>query len=263
MEAMVRNLATMTRIGLLAPLSAAAATIAARLQDGAAIRKARLHPIKVLAALMTYAAGHGQRSNATWTPVPQVIDALNSAFDLAFGAVQPAGTRHLLALDVSGSMGSGTIAGVPGLSPRVGAAAMSLVTARTEPAFHTMAFSHKLVPLKLTPRQRLDDVVQMTSNLPFGGTDCALPMVWALQQKVPVDTFVIYTDSETWFGQVHPAAALRHYREKMGIAAKLIVCGMLANSFSIADPNDGGMLDVVGFDTAAPQVMRDFSAAEV
>ena len=261
MEAMVRNLATMTRVGLLAPLSPAAATVAARLRDGAAIRRARLHPVKVLAAQLTYAAGHGQRGKGTWTPVPAIIDALNDAFELAFGAIEPAGTRHLLALDVSGSMGAGMIAGVPGLTPRVGAAAMSLITARTEPAVHTMAFSHKLVPLALTPRQRLDDVVKLTSGLPFGGTDCALPMLWALEQKVAVDTFVVYTDSETWFGSVHPAEALRRYRQQMGIPAKLIVVGMVANSFSIADAKDGGMLDVVGFDTAAPQVMRDFSAA--
>jgi 60 kDa SS-A/Ro ribonucleoprotein len=260
LEAMVRNLATMTRVGLLAPLSAASATVAARLRDGRAISRARLHPLKVLAALMTYAAGQGQRGSATWTPVPAVADALNDAFELAFGAVEPAGTRHLLALDVSGSMACGAIAGVPGLTPRVGAAAMSLVTARTEPAFHTLAFSHKLVPLKLTARQRLDDVVRMTSNLPFGGTDCALPMLWALKERVAVETFVVYTDSETWFGTVHPAEALRRYRERMGIPAKLIVVGMLANRFSIADPADGGMLDVVGFDTAAPQIMRDFAA---
>jgi 60 kDa SS-A/Ro ribonucleoprotein len=259
LEALVRNLATMTRVGLLAPLSEAAATVAGRLRDGGGIRRARLHPIKVLAALLTYAAGQGQRSSATWAPVPAVVDALNDAFELAFGAVEPAGTRHLLALDVSGSMACGTIAGVPGLTPRVGAAAMSLVTLRTEPSVHTLAFSHKLVPLKLTARQRLDDVVKLTSGLPFGGTDCALPMLWALEQRVAVDTFVVYTDSETWFGNVHPAEALRRYRERMGIAAKLIVVGMLANRFSIADPADGGMLDVVGFDTAAPQVMRDFS----
>ncbi|MFO7168180.1 MAG: TROVE domain-containing protein [Chloroflexota bacterium] len=261
LEAMVRNLATMTRVGLLAPLSAAAATVAERLRDGEAIRRARLHPVKVLAALLTYAAGRGQRSDATWTPVPAVVDALNDAFELAFGAVEPAGTRHLLALDVSGSMAMGTIAGVPGLTPRVGAAAMSLITARVEPEVHTLAFSHTLVPLAISPRQRLDDVVKATSNLPFGRTDCALPMLWALSQRVAVDTFVVYTDSETWYGSVHPAEALRRYREGMGIAAKLIVVGMVANSFSIADPEDGGMLDVVGFDTAAPQVMRDFSAA--
>lgn len=261
LEALVRNLATMTRVGLLAPLSEAAATVAGRLRDGEAIRRARLHPIKVLAALMTYAAGQGQRSGAAWTPVPTVVDALNDAFELAFGAAEPAGTRHLLALDVSGSMAFGSIAGVPGLTPRVGAAAMSLVTLRTEPAVHTLAFSHTLVPLKLTARQRLDEVVTQTSGLPFGGTDCALPMLWALERRVAVDTFVVYTDSETWFGAIHPAEALRRYRERMGIAAKLIVVGMIANHFSIADPADGGMLDVIGFDIAAPQVMRDFSAA--
>jgi 60 kDa SS-A/Ro ribonucleoprotein len=260
LEALVRNLATMTRVGLLAPLSEAATTVAARLRDGGAIRRARLHPVKLLAALLTYAAGQGQRSSATWTPVPAVVDALNDAFELAFGAVEPAGTRHLLALDVSGSMGVGAVAGVPGLTPRVAAAALSLVTLRSEPAIHTLAFSHTLVPLKLSARQRLDDVVAKTSNLAFGGTDCALPMLWALKERVAVETFVVLTDSETWFGAVHPAEALRRYREVMGIPAKLIVVGMVASRFSIADPADGGMLDVVGFDTAVPQLMRDFAA---
>ena len=44
----------------------------------------------------------------------------------------------------------------------------------------------------------------------------------------------------------------------MGIPAKLIVVGMVANEFTIADPDDAGMLDVVGFDTAAPAIMHDF-----
>lgn len=222
LEALLRNLATMTRVGLLAPLSEAAATVSGRLRDGGAIRRARLHPVKVLAALMTYAAGRGQRGKGVWTPVPAVVDALNDAFELAFGVVEPAGTRHLLALDVSGSMACGAIAGVPGLTPRVGAAAMSLVTLRSEPSVHTLAFSHTLVPLKLSARQRLDDVVKQTGGLPFGGTDCALPMVWALKERVTVDTFVVYVDNEIWFGTVHPAEALRRYREQMGIAARLI-----------------------------------------
>jgi 60 kDa SS-A/Ro ribonucleoprotein len=36
------------------------------------------------------------------------------------------------------------------------------------------------------------------------------------------------------------------------------VVGMVSNGFSIADPSDGGMLDVVGFDAAAPAVIADF-----
>ena len=75
-------------------------------------------------------------------------------------------------------------------------------------------------------------------------------MVEALKHRWAVDAFVVYTDSETWAGDIHPAQALREYRERMGIAAKLVVVAMASNGFSIADPDDAGMLDVVGFDTA-------------
>ncbi|MEZ4608010.1 MAG: hypothetical protein R2865_14790 [Deinococcales bacterium] len=44
----------------------------------------------------------------------------------------------------------------------------------------------------------------------------------------------------------------------MNISAKLIVVGMVVNNFSIADPNDTGMLDVVGFSTDTPSVIADF-----
>ena len=43
-----------------------------------------IHPIAVLTALLTYRAGHGVRGHHTWTPVPQVIDALDAAFERSF-----------------------------------------------------------------------------------------------------------------------------------------------------------------------------------
>ncbi len=46
--------------------------------------------------------------------------------------------------------------------------------------------------------------------------------------------------------------------EKTGIAAKLVVVGLVSNGFSIADPEDAGMLDIGGFDTAAPALIADF-----
>ena len=92
-----------------------------------------------------------------------------------------------------------------------------------------------------------------------GGTDCALPMIWAARNRIPVDTFVIYTDAETWAGNVHPTRALAEYRQKMGIGARLVTVGMVSNGFTIADPDDAGQMDVVGFDTAAPALISDFS----
>jgi 60 kDa SS-A/Ro ribonucleoprotein len=106
---------------------------------------------------------------------------------------------------------------------------------------------------------RLDHALSKVSNLSFGGTDCALPMLYATDRRMDVDVFVVLTDSETWAGGVHPVQALRDYREKRGRAAKLIVVGMVSNGFSIADPNDAGMMDVVGFDTNVPSLMADFA----
>jgi 60 kDa SS-A/Ro ribonucleoprotein len=116
-----------------------------------------------------------------------------------------------------------------------------------------------LTPLPISPRQRLDDAVATVSLLPFGGTDCALPMLYAQLEQREIDAFVVYTDSETWAGDIQPAQALRDYRRASGIEARLVVVGMVSNGFSIADPNDPGMLDVVGFDTATPQLISDFA----
>ena len=86
-------------------------------------------------------------------------------------------------------------------------------------------------------------------------------MLEALKRRWPIDQFVVYTDNETWAGQVHPAQALRQYRERTGIPARLVVVGMASNGFSIADPSDARMLDMVGFDATTPQVIADFGVA--
>lgn len=98
----------------------------------------------------------------------------------------------------------------------------------------------------------LAQVTAAVSNLPFVGTDCALPMLDALKHNLKVDAFIGYNDSETWAGKIHPLQALREYRQKTGIPAKLIVVGMTSNGFTIADPEVAGMLDVVGFSTNTP-----------
>ena len=258
LTALLRNLATLTRVGVFEDREQVK-TVATRLTSAEALTKARVHPIAVLAALKTYASGHGVRGQHTWKPVGKLVDALDSAFYACFGNVKATGKRWLLALDVSGSMGGGNIAGVPGLTPRDASAAMALITAATESDYQMVVFQTTLLELSVSPRQRLDDVIRRISGLPFGGTDCALPMVWARENKVKADVFVVYTDSETWFGKVHPVQALQQYRQTMGIAAKLIVVGMVSNGFTIADPSDAGMLDIVGFDTAAPQLLSDFA----
>lgn len=281
LTALVRNLGKMSAIELLKPLSSAVGNVLSKLSDEQYIRKSRLHPVAVLAALLTYRQGHGERGKLSWSPVSQVVDALDSAFYKAFGNVESTGKRWLLGLDVSGSMEGGLIAGVPGLTPRVGVGALALVTAAVEPQHHIVGFTSgasgewaygagssmhsrmgyrsAVTPLTISPRQRLDDVCRQMASLPMGGTDCALPMLYAAEKKLAVDIFVVMTDNETWAGNIHPSQALENYRQKMGIPAKLVVVGMTSTEFTIADPSDFGMMDVVGFDTAAPSIMADFA----
>lgn len=261
MTALIRNLATMTRIGLLAPMSAATKTVIKQIGDEDRLRRARVHPLAVLVAMTTYQSGRSARGSGEWTPVAPIVDALDAAFYAAFDNVEPTGKRTMLALDVSGSMSFTEIAAMPGITPRIGSAAMALVTAAVEPQHMFTAFTQGLSVLDISPRQRLDDVVRGISNLPFGGTDCSMPILAAEQQGWEIDTFIIYTDSETWAGGIHPSQALVRYREKTGIAAKLVVVGMVSNGFTIADPADPGMLDVVGFDTATPNVIAEFATA--
>jgi 60 kDa SS-A/Ro ribonucleoprotein len=260
LTALVRSLAKLTSVGVVRPLSDQLPLVLSALGDAERIAAARLHPLAILLALRTYAQGQGDRGSLRWEPVQAVIDGLNAAFYTAFKVVEPTGQRLLLALDVSGSMAAGRVAG-SSLTPREASAAMALMTAATEANTHIAGFTGGMVPLPLSPSMRLDDAVRAVSGLPFDRTDCAQPMLYALKRGLSVDAFVVYTDSETWAGSIHPVQALRQYRAQTGIAAKLVVVGMVSNGFSIADPDDAGMLDVIGFDTATPSLIADFIRA--
>lgn len=281
--ALIRNLPKMTSIGLIT--GGRVSQVADRINNAEVLKRGRVHPLNLLVALRTYGSGQGVRGSLTWNPVSRVVDALDGAFYKAFDAVEPTGKRHLLALDVSGSMSAG-VNGAVGLNCREAAAAMAMVTAASEKDTQVIGFTSAgrnhfggnrrtqwsgtmyggasgVSELDLSPRRRLDDNVRSISGLPFGGTDCALPMIYAKEKGLEIDVFVVYTDSETWHGAIHPSQALVAYRKATGINAKLIVVGMAANDFSIADPKDAGMLDVVGFDTAAPNIMAAFARGEI
>lgn len=259
--ALMRQLPRLTRLGVLGPMAAGTPLVAAQLADRDRLVKARVHPVNVLVALRTYASGHGMRGSAEWTPVSAITDALDAAFYAAYAAVEPSGKRTMLALDVSGSM-TQAVSGLP-ITCREATAALALVTAATEPQTMVTGFTTGLSPLDISPRQRLDDAIRKVSGLRFGGTDCALPMVWALQNRMEIDHFSVYTDNETWAGIMHPHQALAEYREKTGIPARMSVIGMTATDFTIADPDDPGSMDVAGFDSAVPALLADFARGDI
>lgn len=278
-QALVRNITRLSRIHAFDDM-VFAADYAAKLVDEDMIARTRLHPVNFLNALVVHEHGQVWRPKSfretpkvpisydsglarvkDWSTVPVIKDALNAGFYLAFKHVEPAGKRTLIGLDVSGSM-AGPVDGLD-LSCAMAGAAMSMVVARTEPYYQIRGFTTVFKDLGISPSMNLNDIMTKTANQNFGGTDCSLPMLYALKNNVEVDTFMVYTDSETWAGQMHPHVALDRYRQKTGIAAKLVVCGMTATDITIANPADRGMLDVCGMDSNVPKVMADFSADRI
>jgi 60 kDa SS-A/Ro ribonucleoprotein len=266
--ALIRNLPTLTRVGLLTDRNLAVGDIVERLTNQAELIKGRVHPLNLMVAALTYGSGRSLRGSSTWTPNPEIVTALNNAFYLAFKAAVPTGKRILLALDVSGSMGSGAINGVPGLTPRRAAAAMSLVTVNIEQNTEVVCFSGDggyrfadstaIKPFPIDSTMRLDQVVQMMDDVPFGSTNPALPVLYALEHNIRPEVFYILTDSEANTGRVTASQALESYRQKTGIKAKMVVSAFTANDISVADPNDPLCLDICGLDSAVPALISDF-----
>lgn len=265
-QALLRNITRLAKLGAFNDM-AFAKKIADAMRDEEMIRKTRLHPMQYLNAYVVYTQGQLKADawNASrqkgWTTSGIISDALDDGFGLSFGNIEPSNKNMMISVDVSGSM-SWTAAGTSNFTCAQAAGAMALVTARVEPKYMVNGFSGDLVDLNLTARDSIAQAFSKVQKSNFGSTNPSAPLAKAIRENIPVDTFVIITDNEVNSGS-HPARALKDYRQKTGIPARMVVMGMAANNFSIADPLDSGMLDVVGFDTNTPKMVSDFSAGRI
>ncbi|XP_060078446.1 RNA-binding protein RO60-like [Ylistrum balloti] len=258
MNATIRNLGKMGSLHMIEEGSEEEKIILDRLKSHTALKKSKIHPFKILVALKIYSKGKGEKGKLTWPRNKNIVEALEKAFYLCFDNVEPTNKKYCLAVDVSGSMDTAMM-GIESMTARDGAAAMMMVTARTEPDYEVYAFCHKLDKLHIQKTDTLKNVCDRMSSLNFGATDCSLPILHALSDKKRFDVFIVYTDSETYFQGLHPSQLMQKYRIKTGIKdARMIVVGLTSTGFTIAEPEDKYMLDVVGFDTNAPQAMKSF-----
>ncbi|MBL8068939.1 MAG: TROVE domain-containing protein [Armatimonadetes bacterium] len=263
LTAMLRNLGNLSKLGVLRKSlfgahSPGVDKVVSTLENPVRLRKSRVHPVAVLAALTTYASGRGFRGDGSWKPVQRVVDALDRAFYDSFANVEPTGKRIVLALDVSGSMAGTLVAGVVGLDCRRACGAMALATAASEKSASFLAFDTSVYPLAIDGSMRLDTVASLLAKTGGGGTDCAAPIQHMVKKKVEADAIILYTDSETWYGSQHPAEAMADYRRKVNRNAKLVVVAMASNRTSVADPLDPLTLNVVGFDVTVPNLIAQF-----
>lgn len=274
--AMLRNLGKMSAIGLLKHRSLATDLVVNRLLDKEYIRKSKVHPWTIYVAMRSYSMGKGVRGKLVWQPVQRIVDALDAAFDTAFGNVKPTLARTLVAVDVSGSMDDGKVAGNQYISCREAAAVMAMAISRVEPNCTIVAYSDRMVPIDIDPNDRIDVVMRKFAAIPMGGgTYCSLPIEWALKEQRSFDCFISITDSEThdlrhaayyrWPARlegVRPKMsyreALLRYRNKLNPMARAATMAMAANEISLSDPDDPMQLDLVGLDASSLAILREF-----
>jgi hypothetical protein len=270
LTALIRNLGKLSSIGVMASRRQ---EIIAMLGNDKQIRDSKIHPFAVLVAMKVFSKGAGELGSMTWPIDGYIVTALSNTFIKSFGNIPKTGKRIMVALDVSGSMSMAFCAGSTSVSCRDGSVAMAMATVLAErdengqlsPNTHVYSFTTTFKNVTSgfsAPGLTLEQALRATNDV-FGGTDCALPMTHATDKRIPIDAFIVYTDSETYAPTVHPQVALEQYRTSMGIDAKLIVVGMASNCLSIADPKDKNTLNLAGFDTSTPTIMSMFINGEL
>lgn len=274
LTALLRNLATMSACGVLALGAEENRLVVEKLTNADVLKKSRIHPFAILLAALVYKTGQSVRGNKTWVPVPEIVDALEQAYDLAFESVESTGRRLLVAIDISGSMGEECV-GTP-IPCSTAAAAMAVTIARMEPNALVVQFDtavRKVVPI--TSRTGISGLESVLG----GGTDLAAPVQWASgipstryqwnwsgrvalppvpPLKQMLDAFIILSDQETWAGESHTSQALEHYRKTVNHNARFVCCSMAANSASVVDPNDPLSMGCAGLDANLPSLIADF-----
>ncbi|KAK5966790.1 60 kDa SS-A/Ro ribonucleoprotein [Trichostrongylus colubriformis] len=196
MTAMIRNLRKMQSVGALT--GKYRDIVVDKLTNKEELKRAKIHPIQVLIAKKVYEVGYGDTSESKWKPDEKIDEALEEAFYKSFFNAPPTNKRYCFAFDVSGSMTF--LMPFKMLSCRTASAALSLVSLRNEKAVECVGFCHELVELPFRGDWTLSKIEDYMDSLETGATDCALPMLWAKEQNKQFDVFVIYTDSETYYG---------------------------------------------------------------
>ncbi len=262
--ALLRNLGSLTELGVLtASERQNIERVALVLNNREYLKKGRIHPIDVLKALKTYqSGGHLGKSKKTWTPVPRIVDILETAVELSFDVVEPTNKVFLHAVDISGSMSWSTVSSI-GLTCCEIATVMALVTAKAEKHYVIRGFSTEFIDLGITAKDSFKTAMQKANNKNFGGTDATVALNWMIRHNFKADIICFWTDNQTWVGSKHPCRALAEYRQKVNPKIKAVYVSLAAYNITLVDPNDENSWDIAGFDPGTPRLIQMLAKGEI
>jgi 60 kDa SS-A/Ro ribonucleoprotein len=262
--ATLRNLGKMSSLGMLKPFTDNTSKVLDKFTKES-VKKARLHPLSILIAKKTYESGEGFKGKLSWEVNNWIKAHLEDVFYYGFDAIEPTGLNMMIGVDVSGSMYWTDMAeelpfpSCTNLTCAEVACVMAMATARTEKNSLICAFDTSLSQMPITRKTTLTEALHIMKKYRGGGTDCSQPMIHAIRNDWNnIDSFLVYTDNDTWAGSTHASQALDQYRQKTGRNSTMVVLSMLANDTTIADETKPYMLDIVGMSTDTPQKIASY-----
>lgn len=268
MTAMIRNLGKMTSLGMHDGKPGAdfwVTHVVARLDDDMQLVRARIHPLTLLIAMKHYEQGAQRNQKILWTPNHRITEALKNAFIRNTRLIQPKGRKYLMAISVGENMQK-SICGST-ITAGEAAAAMVYSTIQTEDV-EVILFTNRIEDAFTATIKRedgLQSIVDKIYQIPhetkskYHKQDLSVPFKWAAERKKKFDAIMVFTDSITSCGFIHPAEALKQYTKYMTIREyRFVVVAMTSDKYSVAAPDSVHNLDVVGFDTMTPGLIMEF-----
>jgi 60 kDa SS-A/Ro ribonucleoprotein len=250
------NLNTFARNGVFAD-PALVAELARKLRDPEQVRRARVFPYQLL---MAYTAA----SNDVPT---KIREALQDAMEVATRQVPKLEGNVVVAVDVSGSMGSPVTGHRKGATTAVRcvdvAALVAACVQRTNPEARVLPFDTDVRDVRLNPRDSVMTQARQLAKLCGGGTSVSSPLARLNKEGADVDLLVLVSDNESW-KDTRTGGATETMRQWAQIKARCpqakLVCIDLQPVATSQTVERADVLHVGGFSDAVFDLLAVFAA---
>lgn len=225
--------------------------IADRLSDRENVLGARAFPYQLMAAML----------NAGSDVPMKVRSALEDAMEIALENVPSITGDTVIAIDVSGSMGSSATGYRPGATSTITcinvAALVGAALRRKNPKARILTFDYHCREVKVAANAKVMTICQKIGNS-GGGTDCGSVLRYMKEHEISVDNLILVSDNESWAdGYRSSLSELWAGYKKTHPKARMINLDITPNEYSVSRDR-ADTLRVGGFSDEVFRVMAEF-----
>lgn len=228
------------------------AEIAAKLSNAEQVRRSKVMPYQLFTAFQ----------NTQGVPV-ELTNALQDAAEVATENVPTFDGNVVLAIDVSGSMGSpatGNRPGQPATKTRCVdvAGLMASCVLRQNKNARIIMFDTGVHSARLNPRDSIMTNAAAIARFGGGGTDCSLPLQQLGRENYKADLVIYVSDNMSWAGRSYGTANAWAIYSRKFPQAKLVNIDIQVYGNSQV-PDSKNVLNIGGFSDSIWPVINEFA----